>query len=86
MLRHSATETNNNLTSIIYENISGAKLVLGYGNQARLLKDTDEAYQATLKPAIQFQVLNYAIQVAYRPLAVVVVGVATCRMQKLQAE
>ncbi len=41
-----------------------------------MLRDTDEAYKALLKPAIQSQVLNYAILIAYRPLGVIVVGVA----------
>ena len=39
------TEVSNKLTSLIYENISGAKLVLGYGNQDRALKDVDEAFK-----------------------------------------
>jgi len=69
-------DANNKLTSLIYENISGAKLVLGYGNQAQLLKDTDKAFEAILGPTIEFQVLNYAILIAYRPLGVFVVGVA----------
>ncbi len=70
------TEVSNRLTALIHESISGAKLVLGYSNQKRLLADTQEAYQAIVRPAIETQVLNYAIVIAYRPLGVVVVVVA----------
>jgi len=70
------TQTSNVLTGLIYENISGAKLVLGYGNPQRMIEKINTAYDAHLKYEISSQLLVYTMTMAYRPIGVVIVLVA----------
>lgn len=67
------TETANVLTGLIYENISGAKLVLGHGNSSPILKKIDGAYNAHLEYTIRLQILPYLITTFFRPIGVVII-------------
>jgi len=71
-----STQSANFLTGIIYENISGAKLVLGFGDHQRMIEKINTAYDTNLKYGISSQLLIYTMTMAYRPIGVVIVLVA----------
>jgi len=67
------TQTSNILSGLIYENISGAKLVLGYGEPERMVEKIDSAYDTHLKYGLNSQLLIYSMTMAYRPIGVIIV-------------
>jgi ABC-type multidrug transport system fused ATPase/permease subunit len=67
------TDTANVVSGLIYENISGAKLVLGYGNSKPIVEKIQRAYNANLGYTILSQLLPYSISTSYRPVGVVIV-------------
>lgn len=80
-LGRKSIETANKLTSFIFENISFAKLVLGYCNQKKVVEDVGRIYDTHQVYGIRLLVLNYAIPIGYRPLGVVVVGIVLVTSQ-----
>ncbi len=70
------TDTANVVTSLFYENISGAKMVLGHGNADEAIKRLRVAHDAHLDATLKSQSLTYALTTAYRPIGVVVVVTA----------
>lgn len=80
-LGRKSMETANKLTGFIFENISFAKLVLGYGNQKKVVEDVRRTYDTHQKYGVRLLVLNYAIPIGYRPLGVVVVGIVLVTSQ-----
>lgn len=70
------TQTSNVLTGLIYENISGAKLVLGFGDPQRMIDKINVTYDTYLRYEIFSQLLVYTMTMAYRPIGVVIVLVA----------
>jgi len=70
------TQTGNDLAGFIFESISGAKLILGYGNPQRTVGKINAAYDAHLKYYTKSQLLIYFMSMAYRPIGVVIVLVA----------
>lgn len=76
-----SVETANKLSSFIFENISFAKLVLGYGNQKKVVQDAGRTCDVHQAYGMRLLVLNYAIPIAYRPLAVAVVGIVLVSSQ-----
>jgi len=70
------TATANRMMSVIQENLSLAKVVLGFGNQKKstnsLANAFDNHYRATLKS----QTLSIAIPLLYRPFGVLMVVIA----------
>jgi len=71
----SNTATANHFMSVIQENIGLAKIVLGFGNQKKSSDNLSEAFDAHRNVTIKSQVLDVAIGVLYRPVAVVVIAV-----------
>ena len=67
------TATANQFTSVIYENLSLAKILLGFGNQREGIRRLDEAFSTHQHVAIKSLTLGEAVLLLYRPLAVVVV-------------
>lgn len=74
-LGRKSTETANKLSGVIYENISFAKLVLGYGNKKELIQNLKTAYDTHLGYAIRSQIINYALTVSYRPIGIIVAAI-----------
>jgi len=67
------TETANVLSSLVYENISGAKLVLGHGNADLALDKINKAYNTHLECSVRSQLLTYSISTSYRPVGVMII-------------
>lgn len=70
------TTTANKISSVIQENLALAKVVLGFGNQQQSVGNLDHAFNAHRKVAINSQTIGIAIPTLYRPLGVIVVGIA----------
>lgn len=70
------TATANQMYSVIQENISLAKLVLGFGNQRKSIDSLGSAFAAHRRVTIKSQIINAAIPVLYRPFGVVMIAIA----------
>ncbi len=70
------TATANKITSVVHENLSLAKVVLGFGNQQKSTDKLASAFDAHCRVTLKSQVLNIAIPVLYRPFGVIMVVIA----------
>lgn len=70
------TSTANQLTSVMQENFNLAKIVLGFGTQARGIQHLSEVYDAHIRATLRSQILSIAIPIFYRPLGVIMVVIA----------
>lgn len=70
------TTTANRLISVIHENFSLAKVVLGFGNQHKAIDNLNTAFNDHRCVTIKSQILNIAIPTLYRPLGVVMIVIA----------
>lgn len=75
------TSTANQLGSVIQENLSMAKVILGFGNQGRSVKALDNAFSGHSKATIKSQTLVAAIPLMYYPfgILVLIIGMFTGR-------
>lgn len=71
-----ATATANHMNSVIQENLSLAKVVLGFGNQQRSLNDLNKAMDAHLRVAVKFLVLELGMPAFYRPFGMIMIVIA----------
>lgn len=71
-----STSTSNQFSSVIQENISLAKLVLGFGNQQRSIDDAKRTFDAHRQVTIKSQILTVAIPILYRPFGVMMIAIA----------
>lgn len=70
------TSTANHMNSVIQENLSLAKVVLGFGNQQKNVKDLDKAFDAHRRVTIKSQILNLAMVILYRPFGMIMLVIA----------
>ncbi|UCD55364.1 MAG: ABC transporter ATP-binding protein [Candidatus Omnitrophota bacterium] len=70
------TRTANQMTSVVQENFSLAKLITGFGNQHKSIESLGRAFDAHRCVTIKSQVLNSAVPVLYRPFGVIMIGIA----------
>lgn len=70
------TSTSNRLMSVIQENLSLAKVVLGFGNQHKSSDNLSGAFDAHRRATLKSQTLSVAIPIVYRPFGVIMVVVA----------
>ncbi|MCX5695191.1 MAG: ABC transporter ATP-binding protein [Candidatus Omnitrophica bacterium] len=70
------TSTANHLISVIQENLSLAKVVLGFGNQQNSVKNLDKAFDAHLRVTVKSQMLNLGIPIFYRPFGMLMLVIA----------
>ena len=70
------TATANQMTSVIQENISLAKVVLGFGNQHKSINNLGYAFDAHRQVTLKSQILNIAIPILYRPFGVIMIVIA----------
>ncbi len=70
------TTTGNRLMSVIQENLSLAKLVLGFGNQKKGKDNLASAFDAHRNVTLKSQTLSLAIPLLYRPFGVIMILVA----------
>lgn len=75
-LGQSNTATANEMTSIVHENLSLAKLFLGFGNQREGQNRFLKAFDNHCRVSIKSQALDLAIPLLYRPFAVTTVIIA----------
>lgn len=66
------TSTANHMGSVIQENLSMAKVILGFGNQSKGVKALDDAFSGHSKATIKSQTLGVAIPLMYYPFGVLV--------------
>lgn len=71
-----STTTANQLNSVIQENLSLAKIVLGFGNQRASIDKLAGAFDAHTWATLRSQVIDMAIPILYRPLGVIMMVVA----------
>lgn len=62
------TSTANQMSGVIQESLSLAKVILGFGNQQKSIKMLDNAFQTHLGATLKSQTLNIAIPIIYYPL------------------
>jgi len=70
------TSTSNRLSSVIHENLSLAKIILGFGNQLKSIKDFGCVFDEHRRATIKSQTLEIAMTRLYRPLGVMVIVIA----------
>jgi ATP-binding cassette subfamily B protein len=70
------TATANHMNSVIQENMSLAKVVLGFGNQHKSIEDLGAAFDGHRDVTIKSQILDMAIPVLYRPFSVVMIVIS----------
>lgn len=70
------TSTSNKIGSIIQESLTLAKVILGFGNQRKVVSLLDDAYDIHRKAAIKSQTLIAAVPLMYYPLALTVALIA----------
>jgi ATP-binding cassette subfamily B protein len=76
------TSTANEMGALIYENLSLAKIILGFGRQDKSVRDLEKAFDAHRRVTVKSQTLNISIPLMYEPLGVVVLVVAVFSAQK----
>lgn len=69
------TATGNDVMSVLHENLSLAKLVIGFGNQEKALRRLTTSFDQHARVTVAYQALNQAIGPAYRPLGLLVLAV-----------
>ncbi len=67
------TFTHNELMSVLHENISSAKVVLGFGNQDMSIKKLINAFYASVRVSIKADLLKLSIPKIYQPFGMIVV-------------
>ena len=67
------TSTANFFHSVLQEGLSAAKIVLGYGNQNKLVQKLDKAFDAHRKVTIKSQIISSAIPQLYQPGALAII-------------
>lgn len=70
------TLTANQISSVLQESLSSAKLILGFGNQHKSLEKLKHVFDTHIRATVTFQTLNQSITQACRPLVVVVIATA----------
>lgn len=70
------TATSNQIMSVINENFSLAKVVLGFGNQRKSSNNLANAFDAHRRVALKSRTLNVAIPILYRPFGVIMIVIA----------
>lgn len=70
------TSTANHLNTVIHENLSLTKVVLGFGNQKKSIDNLNQAFDEHRKCTIMSQLLSLGTPIAYRPFGVLAVVVA----------
>ena len=70
------TETSNKIISVIHENFSLAKVVLGFGNQHKASENLEKAFDAHRQVTLKSQMIGISMATLYRPLGIVAIVVA----------
>ena len=70
------TDTSNEVTSVLHENLSLAKVVLGFGNQHKSVENLSDSFDAHRKATVKSQILNIGIPILYSPLGMIMIVVA----------
>src|SRR3989338_3580751 len=78
------TSTANQLTSFMQENFNLAKIVLGFGTQARGIQHLSEVYDVHIRATLRSQILSVSIPIFYRPLGVIMVAIAVLLARREQ--
>lgn len=78
------TRTANQLTAVVHEGIGMARVILGFGNQQASIRKLTHEFDAHAGASIKSQTLNVAIPILYRPLSVLMIGIAIFAAQRLQ--
>ncbi len=69
------TSTANKISTVIQENLSLAKVVLGFGKQDKSVSALAFAFDAHREVTIKSQVLNFAMPLAYFPFGILVLSI-----------
>ena len=77
------TDTGNKKTSIIQENLSLAKIVLGFGNASTSVRALERCFDAHVDVTIKYQVLSQSLPNLYYPLGLVALSVTLMSARKL---
>lgn len=70
------TATANQLMSVVQENLSLAKVVLGFAKQRKSIDDLSSTFDAHCRVTLKSQIIDIAIPILYRPFSVIVIVVA----------
>jgi len=79
------TSTGNEFNKVMQECLSSVKIILGYSNQNKVIKDLKRTYHAHTQATIKSQTLSTAIHISYYPLGllVLVIGLFLARKTSL---
>ncbi|NQT23178.1 MAG: ABC transporter ATP-binding protein, partial [Candidatus Omnitrophica bacterium] len=71
-----ATSSRNDVSSVLQENFTLAKVVLGFANQKRAAENLFFSFDKRRKATIKARTIGFAIPILYRPIGAVVLAVA----------
>lgn len=77
------TATGNQISAIIQESLTAAKVILGFGNQRKSVEMLNEAFNAHCQATLKSQTLAYAVPLMYYPLALLVILISFFVAMKL---
>jgi len=77
------TSTSNEIMKVIHEGLSSAKIILGFGNQAKAVKALEKAYDSHCKVTINSQNLSRSIPLVYYPFGLLVVTMGLFMARKV---
>ena len=70
------TDTSNRLTSVVHENLSLAKVILGFGNQHESIDNLSKAFDDHQKVALRSLILNIGVPILYSPFGMIMIVIA----------
>lgn len=75
------TATANEVVSVIHEGLNSAKVILGFGNQRKIVKDLNSSFDIHQQATLKYQTLQAAIPLMYYPfgLLVLIIGMLVAR-------
>lgn len=77
------TLTANQISTVVQEHLSLAKLVLGFGNQSKSIKSLESAYDAHTKTTVKSNTLSLGMPLMYYPLGLLVLIIGMFVAKKL---
>lgn len=70
------TDTSNKLTSVLHENFTLAKVVMGFGNQNKSVENLATSFDAHRQAAVKSLIINTGTPILYSPFGMIMIVVA----------
>ncbi len=82
-LAQTITRTSAEMTAVIQEHLSLAKIILSFGEQKRSVNDLTRSYEALAQPIVRCETLLIALPLLYQPFGILIVSVSMLIARRL---